>query len=145
MEERYYVDERVGCIAVRDRTLDNEEPGLHSDTTGVVKYWHGVNTPEFGGWGVPADTVLAAHAEALRLNNPPKAAIGSRWTRGSYDATMGPYNGYTVRCITNTAHTSANHPPQVVYEGDNGHMWSLQLDKWPGSLVPEDKKHAESN
>ena len=41
-KERYYVDERICCIAVRDRTLDSEhEPGLHSYTTGVIQYWHG--------------------------------------------------------------------------------------------------------
>ncbi len=40
--ERYYVDERIGCIAVRDRRMDSEdEPGLDPDTVGVVKYWHG--------------------------------------------------------------------------------------------------------
>lgn len=40
--ERYFVDERSGCIAVRDReNTDPDYPGLHSDTTGVVAYWHG--------------------------------------------------------------------------------------------------------
>jgi hypothetical protein len=34
---RYFVDERGGCIAVRDRTLtDPEYQGLHEDTTGVM-------------------------------------------------------------------------------------------------------------
>lgn len=42
MSERYFVDERSGCIAVRDReSTDPTYPGLHSDTTGVVGYWHG--------------------------------------------------------------------------------------------------------
>ena len=42
---RYFVDERAGCIAVRDREqTDPEYPGLHPDTTGVVRYWHG--TPQ---------------------------------------------------------------------------------------------------
>ena len=41
--DRYFVDERTGCIAVRDRNnTDPKYQGLHSDTTGVVKYWHGV-------------------------------------------------------------------------------------------------------
>ena len=40
--ERYFVDSRCGCVAVRDRTLtDPDYPGLHEDTTGVVRYWHG--------------------------------------------------------------------------------------------------------
>jgi len=43
MENRYYVDERVGCTAVRDRTLtDPAYPGLHVDTKGVVRFWQGV-------------------------------------------------------------------------------------------------------
>ena len=42
-EPRYFVDIRVGCVAVRDRTKsDQEYYGLHSDTPGVVKYWNGV-------------------------------------------------------------------------------------------------------
>ncbi len=40
MSERFYVDRRVGCIAVRDRTkIDPEYPGLHPDTEGVVRFW----------------------------------------------------------------------------------------------------------
>jgi hypothetical protein len=42
MSDRYFVDERTGCIAVRDRELtDPDYRGLHSDTPGVVKYWTG--------------------------------------------------------------------------------------------------------
>lgn len=62
---------------------------------------------------------------------------GSRWTRADYDPEKGPYNGYTVLFITNTAHPSEAHPQQVVYKGDNGHYWSLPLDTWPGNLIPE--------
>lgn len=37
---RYFVDERVGCIAVRDRLkTDPEYQGLHPDTEGVVRFW----------------------------------------------------------------------------------------------------------
>ena len=40
--ERYYVDERVGCIAIRDRTLvDPEDSGLESDSPDVIKFWMG--------------------------------------------------------------------------------------------------------
>jgi hypothetical protein len=36
-QPRYFVDERTGIVAVRDRTLtDPEYPGLHYDTAGVV-------------------------------------------------------------------------------------------------------------
>lgn len=41
-KNRYFVDERTGCIAVRDhKNTDPEYPGLHPDTPGVVKYWSG--------------------------------------------------------------------------------------------------------
>lgn len=37
---RYFVDDRCGCVAVRDRlNTDPEYQGLHSDTPGVVKFW----------------------------------------------------------------------------------------------------------
>jgi hypothetical protein len=45
--ERYFIDERSGCIAVRDRELtDPGNPGLHPDTDGVVQYWHGIQSTE---------------------------------------------------------------------------------------------------
>ena len=45
MTERYFIDERVGCMAVRDRqNTDPEYNGLHDDTPGVVKYWYGTLT-----------------------------------------------------------------------------------------------------
>jgi len=41
--ERFFVDERTGCMAVRDSiNTDPEYQGLHSYTEGVVKYWSGV-------------------------------------------------------------------------------------------------------
>lgn len=40
--KRYIVDERVGCIAIRDtKFTDPDYPGLHNDTEGVLFYWHG--------------------------------------------------------------------------------------------------------
>lgn len=40
MPNRYFVDERIGCVAIRDRTLtDPEYHGLHPYTDGVVKFW----------------------------------------------------------------------------------------------------------
>lgn len=41
-KERYYLDERVGCMAIRDRTKDDpNESGLHSDTEGVITFYEG--------------------------------------------------------------------------------------------------------
>jgi hypothetical protein len=40
--DRFFIDERIGCIAVRDREQSNpEDRGLEKDTPGVVKFWMG--------------------------------------------------------------------------------------------------------
>jgi hypothetical protein len=70
----------------------------------------------------------------------PDQLVGTRWCRGGFDASKGVYNGYEVIFVTNTAHEHANHPAQVVYNGDNGKIWSLPLNKWPGRLMPEPKE-----
>jgi hypothetical protein len=44
--DRYFLDIRVGCAAVRDRAhlnYDETYPGLHQDTPDVVLYKHGRN------------------------------------------------------------------------------------------------------
>ena len=46
----------------------------------------------------------------------------------------GPLIVYTVLMLTNMAHKHPSHPPQVVYIGSNGEVWSLPLDRWPGNL-----------
>lgn len=53
--------------------------------------------------------------------------VGTRWVRtdGSHDVT------YTVMFVTNLEHQSRTHPPQVIYQGSNGHMWSRPLEAWP--------------
>jgi len=39
---RYFVDQRVGCIAIRDSfKTDPDYQGLHSDSIGVIHYRHG--------------------------------------------------------------------------------------------------------
>jgi len=79
---------------------------------------------------------LEANSGAVPCTIAP--AIQSRWMRGTpHDPSMEEYNAYTVIGVTNTANTHPMHPPQVVYQGDNGHLWSLPLAKWPGKLVPE--------
>ncbi len=74
---RYFVDERVGCIAVRDRErTDPEYPGLHFDTKGVVQYWSGVyeemqrglSGDVDGGWIVPEILRVEAHRLCNKLN-----------------------------------------------------------------------------
>ena len=75
---RFFVDERTGCIAVRDRGYtDPEYNGLHSDTVGVVRYWDGkpetVTCPTCGhtrsnGFSIADEDRQAAHALCDRLN-----------------------------------------------------------------------------
>ena len=77
-EPRYFVDERGGCIAVRDRTkTDPDYQGLHADTYGVVKYWHGHMAKEAcptcgheldAGWCVAAEASEAAKTLCAELN-----------------------------------------------------------------------------
>lgn len=44
-ENRYYIDVRGGCVAVRDRTKINEwENGLHEDMECVVSFWKGFSS-----------------------------------------------------------------------------------------------------
>lgn len=75
---RYYVDERGGCIAVRDRErTDPATKGLHADTAGVVRYWHGTQVyhvcPTCGhrrmeGWQVADTDRDAAIALCAEMN-----------------------------------------------------------------------------
>jgi hypothetical protein len=47
-DERYIVDQRSGCVAVRDThdpEWENRLPGLGRDYTGVVAYWSGLHHP----------------------------------------------------------------------------------------------------
>jgi len=53
---RYFVDERAGCAAVRDREhpkYNKDYPGLHHDTPDVIEYKHG--SVEGGKWIVDQD------------------------------------------------------------------------------------------
>ena len=77
MTDRFFIDERVGCIAIRDRTLtDQGYPGLHFDTEGVVFYRAGAITAtrcEHCGnlgssWGISSADRAAAILECARLN-----------------------------------------------------------------------------
>lgn len=78
-ENRYFIDERTGCIAVRDRqATDPDYPGLHSDTAGVVWYEHGEpdnkkcshcgNTRSYG-WKLQHGARERAEEVLERMNN----------------------------------------------------------------------------
>jgi len=79
--ERYFVDLRIGCCAVRDRTkLANvlfegedpvpEGPGLHAEMQSVVQYWHGrrCRDGDFLHWEVSPADVAAAHKLCSEMN-----------------------------------------------------------------------------
>lgn len=50
--DRYYIDERIGCIAIIDTQspdYDPERRGVEEGTNGCVWYEHGFHT-QIGGW-----------------------------------------------------------------------------------------------
>jgi len=74
--DRYFVDQRVGCIAVRDRFNTNPDyQGLHRDTKGVVRYWGGAYNPNKY-WAVSRIDIKAAHALCDSLNEREFYSIG---------------------------------------------------------------------
>lgn len=82
-EPRYFVDKRVGCISVLDRTkIDTEHAGLSSESEGVVKYWDGYQKMKtcptcdhesFNGWAVKDEYVSEAENLCKELNEKNKS------------------------------------------------------------------------
>ena len=78
MEDRYFIDKRCGCIAVRDRQgTDPDYNGLHADTEGVIQYWDGYRWSSTcatcghkrdSGWKLKPEDVEAAHKLCRELN-----------------------------------------------------------------------------
>jgi len=77
-EERYFIDERGGCIAIRDKeNTDPNDNGLHEETKGVVHYRMGQqkfeNCPTCShrrmiGWEVPQSVVNEIDDLCTELN-----------------------------------------------------------------------------
>jgi hypothetical protein len=44
-------------------------------------------------------------------------------------------NVYTVIHVTNTKNITSKHPPDVVYMGQNGYVWSRRLEGWDRSFT----------
>jgi hypothetical protein len=66
--ERYRVDQRVGCIAIRDCNNTNpDDQGLHPDTQGVVWFRSGTKSGSMV-WEISSDTVRLAELECEKLN-----------------------------------------------------------------------------
>lgn len=72
--DRFYVDKRVGCVAVRDRKFieTNPTPGLHFDTLGVVAYWGGARDKNTNDWSVDSNYVVMALSLCELLNEQDK-------------------------------------------------------------------------
>ena len=70
MRDRYFVDIRNGCGAVRDRQhpLHSDYPGLHSDTPDVVLYKHGLRNNDNGGWDMREEDIEELQDLCDKLN-----------------------------------------------------------------------------
>ena len=78
---RYFIDERVGCLAVMDRTAVDPDGrhGLDPDISGVVKFWQGetVKLPDCplcnhsrgGQWSIPESIKKEAKELCDQLNS----------------------------------------------------------------------------
>jgi hypothetical protein len=69
--KRYFVDKRIGCVAVRDlKNTDMENSCLEGNTKGVVKFWMGsrINTDWDASWTVSEKDVEAAKELCKELN-----------------------------------------------------------------------------
>ena len=69
--DRYFLDIRVGCAAVRDRkhtSYDETYPGLHQDTPDVVLYKHGTNPVSGMGWVVKEEDIEELKLLCDKLN-----------------------------------------------------------------------------
>lgn len=72
-EDRYFVDQRGGCIAVRDREHPKHDPsyqGLHKNTIDVIEYRHGYTANDV--WNVSEDDTKYMNNLCDWLNNKSK-------------------------------------------------------------------------
>jgi hypothetical protein len=73
--DRYFLDIRGGCAAVRDRQhpgYDEDYPGLHRVMLDVVEYKHGIYTDEneevIGSWKVRQEDIDYLQSVCDKLN-----------------------------------------------------------------------------
>lgn len=67
MNEKWYVDERVGCVAVRIKSTVTDYC-LGADTPGVVQFFPGTYDDEAKIWRLDPAVVAEAHEIADRHN-----------------------------------------------------------------------------
>ena len=87
-QHRYFVDERRGAVAVRNREhTDPSRPGLQPSTGGVVRFWSGVQSKEtcptcgheqWDKWVVADADIDAAHAMCDQLNKSNASGLFER-------------------------------------------------------------------
>lgn len=68
---KFYVDERSGCVAVREHVDCGVSPGLHQDLPDVAAYWGGEKYLDKNGvtrWRVPDWKLEKAHKLCKSLN-----------------------------------------------------------------------------
>ncbi len=68
--DRYFLDIRVGCAAIRDRMhtdYDETYPGLHENTPDVVLYKHGRNV-KGNGWTMVDEDIEELKSLCDKLN-----------------------------------------------------------------------------
>lgn len=69
--DRYFLDIRSGCGAVRDRQhpqYSESYPGLHSFTPDVVLYKHGLKNNDNGGWDMKEEDIQELQDLCDKLN-----------------------------------------------------------------------------
>jgi hypothetical protein len=60
-----------------------------------------------------------------------KPIIKSRWVHTN------KHHAYTILLLTNEHSENDNYQIQIVYQGDNGKIWSRPLSDWYRSMTPE--------
>jgi len=82
MMGRFFVDERSGIVAVRDRMYtDPDYNGLHPDTEGVIKSWGGTYNRESHSWDLEQWQIKEANDLCQELNNGTDYAPDVDWKR----------------------------------------------------------------
>lgn len=110
---KYYVDERSGCIAIREFLPDGQEydcPGLNEESKGVVHFWASANIAKFenGYWKLDSEFVKKVNKKCAIMNGelaptPPKAFIRNlrienvktKWGDTFYDFYFEDFEGWS--------------------------------------------------
>ena len=84
-EQRYFLDIRSGCAAVRDSkhpNYDNDYPGLHHDTIDVIEYRHGYQSKY--GWQMNPNDIQYLTDLCNKLNEK-STTMSKEFNKKDYD------------------------------------------------------------